>query len=106
MKCRTRRSMAASRARDCRAETSRRLPNRAATVPSPRPERGRAEQGLLRRGLRAPVLRGRFDMAAEFGRGVPAPARIVEHAPRQCDHVGLAGGDNLLALMSFGNQPD
>src|SRR5882757_9978347 len=45
----------------------------------PRPERRRAEQRLLRRGLRTPVLRRRLDLAADFGGGVPAPARVVEH---------------------------
>ena len=35
-----------------------------------------------------------FGLAAEFGGGVPAPARVVEHAARQRDHVGLAGGDD------------
>ena len=46
------------------------------------------------------------DLAAEFGRGVPAPARIVEHAARERDHVGLAGGDDLLGLPRFGDQAD
>src|SRR6266852_9399950 len=65
---------------------------------SPRTESRRAEQRLLRRGLRAPVLRRRFDLAAEFGGGVPAPARVVEHGARQRDHVGLAGRDNIFGL--------
>ena len=65
----------------------------------PRPERGRAEQRLLRRGLRAPVLRRCINGAAEFGGGVPAPARVVEHAAGQRDHVGLAGGHDLFGLL-------
>src|SRR5258708_1306327 len=56
---------------------------------SPRPECGRAEQRLLRRGLRAPILRRRFALAAQFGGGVPAPARVVEHAAGERDHVGF-----------------
>src|SRR5882762_3815362 len=56
----------------------------------PRAERRGPEQRFLRRGLRAPILRRRFDLAAEFGGGVPAPARVVEHGARQRDHVGLA----------------
>src|SRR6266853_5446187 len=72
----------------------------------PRPERRGAEQRLLGRRLRAPVLRRRFDLAAEFGRGVPAPARVVEHAARQRDHVGLTGRDDVLGLLGFGDQTD
>src|SRR6201996_1430323 len=72
----------------------------------PAPERGLAEQFLLRRGLRAPVLRRGFDLAAELGGGVPAPARVVEHAARQRDDVGAAGSDDLLGLLRFGDQAD
>ena len=68
-------------------------------TPSPRPERGRAEQRLLRRGLRAPILRRGINLAAEFGRGMPAPARVVEHAAGERDHVGLAGGNDLFGLL-------
>src|ERR1700693_5051241 len=67
--------------------------------PSPHPEARLAEQRFLRRGLRAPVLRWRLDLAAEFGGGVPAPARIVKHGARQRDHVGLAGGEDGLGLF-------
>jgi len=77
-----------------------------ARAPSPRPERGRAEQRLLRRRLRAPVLRRGFDLAAEFGGGVPAPARVVQYAARQRDHVGLARRDDVLGLFGFGDQAD
>src|SRR5260221_14525968 len=74
--------------------------------PSPHPEPGLAEQRLLRRGLRAPVLRRGLDLAAEFGGGVPAPARVVQHGARPRDHVGLAGGDDLFGLFRFGDPPD
>src|SRR6266403_4883133 len=73
---------------------------------SPHPEPGLAEQRLLGRGLRAPVLRRGVDLAAELGGGVPAPARVVMHGARQRDHVGLAGGDDVLGLLRFGDQPD
>src|SRR5258707_15595688 len=72
----------------------------------PCPERGGAEQRFLRRGLRAPILRRRKDLSAEFGRRMPAPARVVEHGPRERDHVGLAGGHDLLSLSGFGDQAD
>ncbi|MBA7712262.1 hypothetical protein ES703_121234 [subsurface metagenome] len=71
-----------------------------------RSERRRAEQRLLRRRLRTPVLRRCRNFAAEFGRSVPAPARIVEHAAGQRDHVGLAGRHDLLGLLRFGDQAD
>src|SRR5258708_10701090 len=73
-------------------------------APSPHPESRFAEQRLLGRGLRAPVLRRGVDLAAEFGGGVPAPARVVKHAARQRGHVGLAGGENVLRLLPFGGQ--
>jgi hypothetical protein len=50
------------------------------------------------RAASASIAAGR-DLAAEFGGGVPAPARVVEHAARQRDHVGLAGGDDVLGLL-------
>src|SRR6185312_14481964 len=75
-------------------------------VALPRPEGGGAEQRLLCRGLRAPILRGRRHFAAELGRRVPAPARVVEHAARERDHVGLAGGYDVLGLFRFGDQAD
>src|SRR4051812_32898135 len=74
--------------------------------PSPRPERGLAEQRLLGRGLRAPILRRRFDLAAEFGCGVPGPARVVEQAAGERDHVGLAGCDDVFGLPRLGDQAD
>src|ERR1700753_3892246 len=73
---------------------------------SPRSERGLAEQLLLRRGLRAPVLRRRRHLGAERGSGVPAPARIVKHAAGERDHVGLAGRDDVLGLSGLGDQAD
>src|SRR3954451_13944086 len=75
-------------------------------APSPRPERGLAEQRLLGRGLRAPILRRRFDLAAEFGCGVPGPARVVEQAAGERDHVGLAGCDDLFGLLRLCDQAD
>src|SRR5260370_17521609 len=73
----------------------------AGNVPSPGAERRRPEQCLLRRGLRAPVLRRRLDLAAEFGRGVPAPARVVEHGARQRDHFALPGRYDPFGLLPF-----
>src|SRR6266478_6754486 len=72
----------------------------------PRAERRGPEQRFLRRGLRAPILRRRFDLAAEFGGGVPAPARVVEHGARQRDHVGLARYDDVFRLFRLGDQAD
>ena len=43
---------------------------------------------------------------AELGRRVPGPARVGEHAPCERDHVGLAGGDDLLRLTRLGDEPD
>src|SRR5579863_7236999 len=64
----------------------------AASIALPRAESGFAEQRLLRGRLRTPVLPRRVHFAAEFGRCVPGPARIVKHAAGERDHVGLAGG--------------
>src|SRR5215468_9691507 len=76
------------------------------TRASPRPETRLAEQRLLRRRLRAPVLLRRAHLTAEFGGGMPTPTRGVEHAAGKRDHVGLAGGDDLLGLLRLGNQAD
>src|SRR2546426_3566608 len=75
-------------------------------MPLPRAESRGAEQRLLRRGLRAPVLRRRENLATEFGGGVPAPARVVEHGTRERDHVGLAGRNDLFSLLRFRDQAD
>src|SRR5262245_53231778 len=75
-------------------------------INSPRPETRLAEQRLLRRRLRAPVLRRCRHLAAELGGSMPAPARVVEHAAGERDHVGLAGGDDLLGLLGLGDQAD
>src|ERR1700722_17099068 len=45
-------------------------------------------------------------MTAEFGRGMPTPARVVKHAARQRDHVGLARCDNVLGLLWLRDQAD
>ncbi len=37
---------------------------------------------------------------------MPAPARVVQHGARQRDHVGLAGGDDVLGLLCFRDQAD
>src|SRR6185437_11096806 len=72
----------------------------------PRAESRFAEQRLLRSGLRAPVLRRGIHLAAELGRGVPAPARVVKHAAGECDHIGLAGSDDLFGVARFRDQAD
>src|SRR5215472_14584442 len=38
------------------------------------------------------VLRRVVDLAAEFHRGVPGPARIEQHAASKSDQVGLSAG--------------
>lgn len=50
----------------------------------------RSKQRLVRCRLATPVLAGRLDLGAEFGRGVPRPTRVVEHATRQRDQIGLS----------------
>src|SRR5258705_2805989 len=70
-------------------------------APSPHPESRFAEQRLLGRGLRAPVLRRGVHLAAEFGGGAPAPARAVKHAARQRDPVARSGGEDALGLPCF-----
>src|SRR5258708_7893108 len=67
---------------------------------------GFAEQFLLRRGLRAPILWRGLDLAAEFGGGMPAPARVVQHAARKRDHIGLARRHDLFGLLRLGDQAD
>src|SRR5205814_5104593 len=71
---------------------------------SPRPKAGRPEQRLVGRGLRAPVLRRRIDLPAEFGRRMPCPARVVELGAPQRDPGGLGGGGRLLARPCLGCQ--
>src|ERR1019366_8908747 len=80
--------------------------NRRYLIASPRAERRRPEQILLLMRRGAPVGRRRIDVAAEFGRGVPAPARVVEHAARQRDHVGLPRCDDLFGLPRLGDEAD
>src|SRR4051794_12227644 len=77
------------------------LPQRGLSFPrsSARAEPGGAEQLFLRGGLRAPILRRRRNLAAELGRRVPAPARVVQHATGERDHVGLPGGYDLFGLL-------
>src|SRR5579871_3191039 len=89
---RQRRSMRRVRAEPCKA--------------LPRAESGFAEQRLLRGGLRAPILRRGINRAAELGRGVPGPARIVEHAAGERDHVGLARRNDLFRRVRFRDQAD
>src|SRR3984893_13051801 len=67
----------------------------------PRPEPRLDEQRLLRRGLRAPIMRLAFAAAAEFGSGVPAPARVVEHATGKRNHVGFTRCHNVFGLLRF-----
>src|SRR3981081_3849309 len=74
--------------------------------PSPRPERRGAEQILLLMRRGPPIGRRRRDMAAEFVCARPAPARVVEHPARQCDHVGLAGCDDILSLPRLRDETD
>src|SRR5215475_3351652 len=78
----------------------------AAAAQLPRAKTGFAEQRLELGGLRAPIGRRCVDLAAELGRGMPAPARIVKHTARQRDHVGLASGDDLLRLRGPRDQAD
>src|ERR1035437_1390347 len=75
-------------------------------VASPTAERRRREQILLLMPRGAPVVRRRIDVAAEFGRGVPAPAWVVEHAARQRYHVGLPRCDDLFGLFRLGDEAD
>jgi hypothetical protein len=49
-----------------------------------------SEQLLELARLAAPVLRRRLHLCAQRGRGVPGPARVVQHAARQSDQIGLA----------------
>src|SRR5260370_6446600 len=58
---------------------------------SPRPELGLAEQRLLRRGLRGPILRRGLHPGTEVGGGGPAPARVVHACAGARDHAGPAG---------------
>src|SRR5262249_56877254 len=71
-----------------------------------RAKSGGAEQRLLRRGLRAPILRRSLNLAAELGRGVPTPARVIEHGAGERDHVGLAGGHAIFGLPRLRDHPD
>ena len=56
-------------------------------------------------GSSAQVLGWSVCRGAELGRRVPGPARVGEHAPRQRDHVGLSGGDDLLRLTRLRDEP-
>src|ERR1700733_1438137 len=72
----------------------------------PRTECRLPEQHLLRSRLRAPILRRGVHFAAELGPGVPRPARMVEHAPVERDHIGLAGSADFFGVAGFGDQAD
>src|SRR3984957_10377689 len=72
----------------------------------PRTECRLPEQHLLRSRLRAPILRRGVHFATELGRSVPRPARIVEHAAGERDHIGLAGSDDFFGVAGFGDQAD
>ncbi|KAG1312310.1 hypothetical protein G6F63_016268 [Rhizopus arrhizus] len=37
---------------------------------------------------------------------MPRPARVVEHAARERDHVGLPLRQDVFGLLRFGDQPD
>src|SRR3569832_480317 len=76
------------------------------SIVSARPKTGLAEQLLELARLCPPIGRRRADLAAERGGGVPAPARIVEHAARECDHVGLAGSNDIFGLLRLGYLAD
>src|SRR3984957_20439251 len=83
--------------------TSRRLTD---STMLPRTECRFPEQRLVRSRLRAPILRRGIHFATELGRGVPGPARIVEHAASERDHIGLAGSDDFFGVARFGDQAD
>src|ERR1700733_2715059 len=72
----------------------------------PRTECRFPEQRLVRSRLRAPILRRGVHFATELGRSVPGPARIVEHAAGERDHIGLAGSDDFFGVAGFGDQAD
>src|SRR5512135_1578568 len=52
------------------------------------------------------VLRRVLDLYAELLRRVPHPARVVQEAARERDHVGLALRDDALGLLRIGDQAD
>src|ERR1700723_1618307 len=72
----------------------------------PRTECRFTEQRLVRSRLRAPILRRGKHLTAELCRGVPGPARIIEHAAGERDHIGLAGSDDFFRVARFGDQAD
>src|ERR1700733_1258651 len=72
----------------------------------PRTECRFPEQRLVRSRLRAPILRRGVNLATELGGGVPGPARILEHAAGERDHIGLAGSDDFFGVARFGDQSD
>jgi hypothetical protein len=48
---------------------------------SARPLHNLAEQVFMFVRRSTPIWRRRFDLRAELGRGMPAPARVIEHCP-------------------------
>src|SRR5215471_14871752 len=72
----------------------------------PRAEGGGAEQLPLLGGWSTPIWRRRGDVTSKFSGGVPAPARVVKHAARQRDHVGLARGNDFFGMAGLCDQAD
>ena len=66
----------------------------------------RLEQILELPRLAAQVLAGAANLRAKVRRGMPGPARIVEHGPRQRDQIGVARGENGLRLVEVGDEAD
>ena len=44
-------------------------------------------------------------MSTEVCRGVPRPARIVEHTPSEGDAIGISRGDDRFRLLEIGDEP-
>jgi hypothetical protein len=59
-----------------------------------------------KRRIAARIGRGQRDFRAKRDRGFPSPARIPKHAARQCNEVGLTGGDDGFGLNGIGDLAD
>src|SRR4051812_4686283 len=64
------------------------------------------KQGFELRRLATQILIGRLDLPAEFGGGVPRPARGVEDGASESDKVCITGRNDCFGLRRLGDQAD
>jgi hypothetical protein len=67
---------------------------------------GHFEEIFMTMGLCSPILRRRLHLSTKFGRGIPRPARIEEHASRQGHQIGFAARNDLVRLLRFRDETD